>query len=352
MAVGSDISPRYQEGLVWAEVDNSDHPSRGMRYCWVKVSDGGAPYRWRPSLTSSWLSPDAHYAGARSRGVPCGGYHYAQLPLDAATQPETQARVFVNELRRLGRQDIVPMLDIEDPFRPDAAAKAFGIRFCNEVARLGFRPSVYMSAAFARVLRPDTWSIPGLVIVIARYGAVPEAPGSAQYLGRYDVHQYTSTGTRGRKNVDLDDSRTNTYLIIGGFTVSDSTNIQATYDVQVVPKQSMVPGSTASYPSETFVRYTNAHTYDMIVNKFPALFAAFNALGAQLATVFTTIDSKLDTIIDNQGGELVSSAQREELRGAVDSLRELTAGIDTGLPPEMNLTDADETPGHEATVTE
>lgn len=351
MAVGIDISPRYQRDLIWSDLDHSDDPTRGVRYCWVKVSDGSAPYRWRASLTSPWLSADVHYTGSRGRGIPVGGYHYAQLPLNAETQPEAQANVFVRELRRLGRQDVVPMCDLEDPFKADAAAKAFGIRFCNEVARLGFRPAIYMSAAFARVLRPDTWGIPGLVIVIARYGAVPEAPGSAQYLGRYDVHQFASNGIRGRVTVDLDDSRNPTYLITGGFTVSDSSNIQAVYDVQVQPRQSMVPGSTAAYPSETFVRYTNAHTYDMIVNKWPALFAAFNALGSQLATVFTTIDGKLDQIIDGQGNTPSAAAARE-LRAAVQNLHALTADLDTGLSPEMQLTDTDQAPGHESELTE
>lgn len=336
MAVGADISPRYQRSFDWSTVDYSDDPSRGLRFCWVKVSDGGAPYRFTEGGRT--YTPDAHYAGARSRGIPVGGYHYAQL----SPTPEAQADVFVAELRRLGAQGITPMLDLESPFVPDAAAKSFGIRFCNRVAALGFRPAVYMSAAFARVVRPDTWVIPGLVIVIARYGAVPEAGGT--YTGRYDVHQFADNGTRGRVNVDLDDSRNN-YLITGGFTVSDSTNIQAVYDAQVQPKQSMVPGSTASFPSETFVRYTNAHTYDMIVNKWPALFAAFNALGAQLATVFTTIDDKLDQIIDAHGQEPAAAA-RQELRSAVANLQELTSGIQTGLSPEMQLSDTD---GAEAT---
>jgi GH25 family lysozyme M1 (1,4-beta-N-acetylmuramidase) len=331
MAVGIDISPRYQEGINWGAIDDSDDPNRGARYCWVKVSDGGAPYRY------NGLKPDSHYAGARSRSIPVGGYHYAQ----PSPSPEAQADIFVAELRRLGYQDIVPMCDLEAPFVADNVAKQFGIRFCNRVFAHGFRPGIYMSAAFARVLRPDQWAIPGLVIIIARYGNVPEAPGSSQYLGRYDVHQFASNGSRGGEIVDLDDARNN-LLYIGGFTVSDSSNIQAVYDVQVVPKQSKVPGSTASYPSEEFVRFTNAHTYDMMVNKWPALFTALNSIGATLSVVFTTIDAKLDAILDAvDGGSALSEAHAEKLQTAVRSLREITEGVNTGLPAEMNLSDTD-----------
>jgi lysozyme len=107
------------------------------------------------------------------------------------------------------------MLDLEAPFKPDATAKNFGIAFCKRLAAAGVRPAVYMSASFAAVLRPDRWDVPGLVIVIARYGARPEAPGSGQYLGRYDVHQYSSSGTLPGSAglVDFDESYTNAHLL-------------------------------------------------------------------------------------------------------------------------------------------
>ena len=235
MAVGIDISPRYQSNFDWSKVDNSDDPDRGVRYCWVKVSDGANPYDYKG------LTAGKHVSGAKSRGIPVGGYHYAQLQ----PGPEAQADVLVGEVRRWGALGVVPLLDLEAPFQPGVTARNFGIQFCRRVAAAGLRPAVYMSAAFARVLRPDQWDIPGLVIVIARYGAVPEAAGSSQYLGRYDVHQYSSSGIRGGVDVDLDDSRNNS-LLIGGFTVSDSSNIQALYDNLVVPHPSKVPGSTKS----------------------------------------------------------------------------------------------------------
>ena len=210
MARGTDVHPLYQRGLNWKAAQD-------IHYAWVKVSDGGLPY----SIVQSGVRyvPDTHVAGAKAAGIPVGGYHYAQLGPSAAAQ----ADVLLGEIRRLGATGVTPMLDLEAPFSPDATAKAFGIAFCQRIAAAGFRPAVYMNSSFARALRPDQWPVPGLVIVVARYGARPEAPGSAQYTGRYDIHQYSSTGALpgSAGAVDLDDSYTDNHLstetTAGGF---------------------------------------------------------------------------------------------------------------------------------------
>lgn len=218
MARGTDVHPFYQRGLRWDQVTD-------VNFAWVKVSDGGSPYATVQGGVR--YIPDTHIAGAKKAGIPVGGYHYAQL----TPGPEAQADVFLGEVRRTGATTVVPMLDLEAPFSANSSARDFGIRFCNRVAAAGFRPAVYMSAAFARVIRPDQWGIPGLVIVIARYGAKPEAPGSAQYLGRYDVHQYSSSGALpgSAGAVDLDESYTNNHLIrettMSGFDNTDFANL-------------------------------------------------------------------------------------------------------------------------------
>lgn len=198
---GTDVHPVYQRGIRWDQVSD-------INFVWVKVSDGGSPYVG----TSGGVRyvPDTHVAGAKSRGIPVGGYHYAEL----SPAPEAQADVLIGEVRRLGALGVAPMLDLEAPFTANAAARSFGIAFCNRVLAAGLQPAVYMSASFARVLRPDQWSIPGLVIVIARYGARPEAAGSAQYLGRYDVHQYQRDGALpgSTGEVDFDESYTTNLL--------------------------------------------------------------------------------------------------------------------------------------------
>jgi lysozyme len=203
MALGIDIYRSFQTVTDWQGVKN-----HGVSYVYVKLSDGGGRPAGGPG--------DNEVNGARSVGIPVGGYHFVQ----AHPGPEAQADVFLGEVRRLGATGCVPMLDLEDnpassklPNIPDGQKRGFATAFCNHVASQGFRPGVYMNNALAKKLRPDTWGVSGLVIWIARYGARPDAAA-----GRYDLHQYSSTGqVPGIKarGVDLDESYTDAHLTGG-----------------------------------------------------------------------------------------------------------------------------------------
>lgn len=190
--LGLDIY-RYQDISNWRAVKN-----HGVRYVWRKLTDGGGQA----------ISPgDGQVRGAQSVGIPVGGYHYAQF----SPTPERQADIFIAECRRLGALDLVPMLDMEAPFSPNSQARDFSERFCRRVRALGYRPGVYMNDSFARALRPDQWGSDP-VIWIARYGSKPA------YGGRYDVHQYTSSGRVPGigGNVDLNWAYSNNHFITGG----------------------------------------------------------------------------------------------------------------------------------------
>lgn len=202
MAFGLDIY-RYQTVTDWGAVKrhtitDAEGKRHSISYIWRKLTDGGG---------RAVSSGDSQVRGAKSVGIPVGGYHYAQF----SPTPERQAEVFVAECRRLGALDLVPMLDLEAPFSPDSRARDFGVRFCRRVKALGLRPGVYMSDSFARVLRPDQWDTKP-VIWIARYGAKPA------YGGRYDVHQYSSSGRVAgiSGSVDLNWAYTNAHFMTGG----------------------------------------------------------------------------------------------------------------------------------------
>lgn len=173
--------------------------ARSVGFAYVKLTDGRGP---------AVVRGDGQVNGCRGAGIPVGGYHYAQ-PGD----PKVQAQVFIAELRRLNALDLAPALDLEEPgLRP--VARDFGIKFCQEIARAGYRPCVYLSASWAGELRPDRWGIPGLVVWIAAYGgndgrtydpARDPAKVRRFYAGPYDIHQHTSMATVPgiRGNVDL-----------------------------------------------------------------------------------------------------------------------------------------------------
>jgi lysozyme len=291
MARGTDVHPYYQRGLNWKAAPD-------IHFAWVKVSDGGAAYSTMQGGVR--YVPDTHVAGAKAAGIPVGGYHYAQLGPAA----EAQADILVREVRRLGATGVAPMLDLEAPFTPNAAAKDFAIRFCNRVAAAGFRPAVYMSASFAKTLRPDQWGIPGLVIVIARYGAVPEAPGSAQYLGRYDVHQYSSAGTLpgSAGAVDLDDSRNNNHLIQGDdVNLTDQITAKhangTTFTSTIGEVLALVPALFECVRPGTGWSVTDGWLSGALSNtntRLPAIQDGLTQLGATV-TAFETADADRDT---------------------------------------------------------
>lgn len=188
MALGIDIYARYQTVTNWQAVKN-----HGVKYCWVKVTDGNG---------RAVAPGDGLVRGAKSVGIPVGGYHFAQ-PGDAVRQ----ANVFINEIERLGATGLKPALDLEAPFTANTTARNFGIAFCKQVRARGYEPAVYMNQYFASVLRPDQWS-PRPALWIARYGAKPA------YGGPYDVHQYSESGRVPgiTGNVDLNESVTNNHF--------------------------------------------------------------------------------------------------------------------------------------------
>lgn len=188
MAKGIDIY-KYQTVNNWQRVKDS-----GVTFVYVKHTDGGGPAPTRA---------DGQVKGAKSVGLPVGGYHYAQL----SPSPETQADVLINEIERLGSKDLVPMLDLEAPFGANSIAKDFGIRFCRRVQARGYRPGVYMNNSFAKAIRPDTWDT-NPVLWIARYGAKPD-------LSRYDIHQYADNGAVSgiAGSVDMNESYTNAHFV-------------------------------------------------------------------------------------------------------------------------------------------
>jgi len=178
MTLGIDIHPIYQRDINWSTVKNKSD----VKWVYVKVSDGTGPYTKR--------SPSAQIHGAKGVGLPVGGYHYAQPGNGAA-----QADVLLKEYS-LYDLALPPMLDVESPFSADAAATKFSKDFLNRIVAAGRRPCIYLSSSWARIMRPDQWGIPGLIIWVASYG-----PNNGQlnsltggYPGRVDIHQYTSNG--------------------------------------------------------------------------------------------------------------------------------------------------------------
>jgi len=190
--LGIDIY-RYQTVTNWRTVKDAmlrispDRAPQPIEWVYVKLTDGTG---------TAVARGDGQVNGAKSVGLPVGGYHFAQ-PGD----PVRQANVFLDEATRLDALDLPPMLDLEDEPTgtniPNSQKRDFATKFCQVIRGAGFRPALYMSSADAANLRPDTWGIPGLVVWIASYGRNNGYRNALTggYLGRVDIHQYTSMGS-------------------------------------------------------------------------------------------------------------------------------------------------------------
>jgi hypothetical protein len=173
--LGVDLHPYYQRGVTALP---------GVEYGWIKMADGA--YAYRVQRDGQWWSADAHAGLFRHLGIPFGGYVYAQ-PGDGAAE----ARVLWNECLRLGGTGVAPACDIESNSAihiwSTSEAIDHGRAFCAQMRKLGVRPAIYMNDSLAGATQPDTWP-EDPVLWIARYGSVPQRT-------RYDVHQYSSSGS-------------------------------------------------------------------------------------------------------------------------------------------------------------
>jgi hypothetical protein len=270
----------------------------------VKVSDGGSHYvTTKQGVT---YRPDGQVAGAKSIGLPVGGYHFAKL----APSPEAQADVLTTEVHRLGALGLPPALDVEKPFVPGKATRDFAIRFLRRLKENGFgRVAVYGNASMMTAIRPDQWDIDGLVIWVARYGPNDGTyhPGLGTYPGRADVHQYTDKATVsgiGPATVDLNESLTD-------ITEEDmSWNEQLTFTAP--------GGKINTYEAQSWLMWTNYYA-----NMIPGIATTVATQGGQIASLVELV--KQLAADENLDLEAIKRAAEEGTRKALDETK-LAAG--------------------------
>lgn len=170
---------RYQGVIDWRAAR-----AAGVSFAWLKVTEGG------DYLDPGWAS---NAPGARSAGVPVGGYHFYYF----CRSPEEQAAWFIENVpKRSG--DLPPMLDMEwnhlSPTcqrRPNpATVRAEILKFSDIVtAHYGTRPVVYTTPDFYE--KNGLGALEGLEFWLR---SVKEHP-SERYPGeRWAFWQYTGTG--------------------------------------------------------------------------------------------------------------------------------------------------------------
>ena len=173
----------------------------------IDISNANGPVTWSrvkdAEFVGVWLKATegasfidqmfvANRAGAKGVGLRAGAYHYARPDVNP-TSPGVEADFFCSVVKKLGRTDLRPVLDLE--------VKAPGLewwarQWCRAVEkRLGVFPLVYGSTAFLNKIKAKAPIGGGLWL--ASYGAddgrihVPDVPAPWK---SYVAHQYTSKG--------------------------------------------------------------------------------------------------------------------------------------------------------------
>lgn len=292
--------------------------SRSVQFAYVKLTDGRGP---------AVVRGDRQVNGCRGAEIPVGGYHYAQ-PGD----PKVQAQVFIAELRRLRALDLAPALDLEEPGLR-AGARDFGIKFCHEIARAGYRPCVYLSASWAGELRPDRWGIPGLVVWVAAYGRNSGRAYTAElardvrryYEGPYDVHQHTSRATVPGIRGEVDLNWALTGVPRNSTAPAQEDDMDKEQDQKLTELWSaLLPGMTGRKPSGVMADYIRR-----------AMLASEKMVALAAAEKGVDVDALAAAVVAQQR-ELLEEVVRDIVPDEVaeDVVRRLGERLTTMAPPE------------------
>lgn len=284
--LGVDIHPVYQAGT---------NALPGVEYGWIKMADGAAVYT--KTVNGVRYTADAHAALFRRLRIPFGGYEFAEVGTDGGKAFD----VLWAECLRLGATGVTPGVDIEGAGWNATNAAARGKAFCDRARARGVRPAVYMDLSLLQATRPDLWpSNP--VIWAPRYGAKPEAGG--RYTGRYDVHQYSSTGTLpgSAGAVDWNQSYNNNHLTQGddvnlGDPITAYHANGAAYTTTVGEVLAKLPAVLECVRPGNGWSVTDGWLSGALSNtntRLPAIQDGLTQLGANL-TAFETADAERDT---------------------------------------------------------
>lgn len=267
-----DVYDRYQD------INDPVAFANATDAAYIKATDGAGP---------AIMRADNFVRIMRETSTPFGLYHYAQL----SPTPEAQARVLVNEARRLGLAGMgLPLaLDLEDPFRPDAQARNFAYRFLMELRSLGFADTVlYANTSMLTGIRAWDLGVPGLRIWAATYGnndADFDADDTARLQRQYPhpvwLFQHSSTGRIPGipGNVDL-----NRFMVMTNGVDELSWNEPLTFT-------NPDTGAVTTYPAKDYEMWTNHYA-----NMIPSLVAANSRQEAMLTEILKLVsDDDLDS---------------------------------------------------------
>jgi GH25 family lysozyme M1 (1,4-beta-N-acetylmuramidase) len=208
--LGIDVS-RFNGVIDWAQVAGS-----GVRFAFVQASRGsGIDCTVKPLDCGADPLWAANAPAARAAGVRIGAYHRAfatgATRAEAKADAGAEAAVFVAQVGRVPRGDLLPVLDVESPFTglTPGRLRAWIQTWMKRVHKgVGVKPIIYTNATSWAATGNTTKFAAGHPLWVAQWQvAKPTLVPAANWGGRgWTVWQFTSSGSvpgiSGR--VDLD----------------------------------------------------------------------------------------------------------------------------------------------------
>lgn len=196
---GIDVS-RFQGEIVWNRVGETK-----IRFAFVQASRGSGN---DCAVVPSECGPDGfyerNYRRARANGIRVGAYHRAFAGggdrAGAKRDARAEARVFLEQVGKLRRRDLLPALDVETPFDgldPQELRTWIRTWLKRVEAELGVKPIIYTNHS--------SWQATGDTRAFARDGhrlwvaqwkvRSPLVPAGSWNGQGWSVWQYTSSGS-------------------------------------------------------------------------------------------------------------------------------------------------------------
>jgi lysozyme len=197
--LGVDVS-RFNDAIDWSQVAVS-----GRRFAFIQASRGsGADCLVKPLQCGAdplWLS---NSAAARAAGLRIGAYHraFASGATRALAKADAgaEAAVFVSQVGRVPRGDLLPVLDVETPFTglSPGRLRTWITTWMKRVRKgTGAKAMIYTNASSWGATASTTQFVAGHPLWIAQWQvAKPTLVPAANWGGLgWSVWQFTSSGS-------------------------------------------------------------------------------------------------------------------------------------------------------------
>lgn len=198
LPTGIDVS-RFNEEINWEKVAGS-----GVSFAFIQASRGnGSDCAVEPTRCGRDRHYRQNYNRARRAGIRVGAYHRAFAEgaslREARADARHEAEVFVREVGSLRRGNLLPVLDVERPYRglTSYRLRAWVHAWLAKVERrLGAKPMIYTSLYMWGPTRDrGGFALAGHPLWVANWEVRSPAVPASDWGGLgWSVWQYTSSG--------------------------------------------------------------------------------------------------------------------------------------------------------------